>query len=850
MLLPQSPFSSTLILCHRSMAQKESTHREVVEDLDTQLSQVRRQLEDLTTLSRDQVEYLLYSPVLRTQCFSSQAINMSTELEGLRGKHNEAILMLEEIRSCEAALQAALQDAESSHAAEVDLLRSQHQKALDDKSAEVDGLMSRLKDEHESVLATLRGELATASAALQKAHRDHEEAFGKLTEKHEKELRCRIQEVNDALAQSRDDHDKSIARITAEHEEVLKQKDAAANAVLQRTEEEYYNALTKLRGDHAEALKKHVSEMNATIERLRMEHTGELRMADIAKEGLLSESQSSQINALQELQDEHAAAIARKEASFVEEMENLKADHIRSMTTQVEDYTLQMDRLRLEHETVLARFKEERRIEVDRLTLALRDVQETSGAAFVKYQMESEAAIHTIREQHATVLRELEAGHEKEVQKMEHVHEMALTDALSQSEADRIALVQSHTEEALRIKAQHQQEIAAVSTTLVNVQESLRSSDAARLQSECLLEEERERFATSLDELTGRHSEELETLHKEHDSLLQKGNSQKAAQEDSDRRLREEKDRLVQSIDGLTLRHSEELETLHKDHDLLLQKLNSYELAAEKDSIVREQTRKTHEHDLAQKTTAIEGMERQLTVANEERDELEAEVAKLRGELDKTRGEQSKLIEEASKRQSLVDELDRHRSVLAETQETLHRVKDEKDTMQAEKMRADALVRDLQAQIARSASPPNGRPVTERNVSYPRSTGLPPMKLPPPTPPPSVPPPPAPRAPGMVNGDASGSTSSHGSSTISASISSRESQPESPATSLGHVQVPSVDTKAAKLEQQAKQIEEQEAMIKTLNKQLTHCETDLQTHMDLVTTLETSLGDSEKNREY
>ena len=51
-----------------------------------------------------------------------------------------------------------------------------------------------------------------------------------------------------------------------------------------------------------------------------------------------------------------------------------------------------------------------------------------------------------------------------------------------------------------------------------------------------------------------------------------------------------------------------------------------------------------------------------------------------------------------------------------------------------------------------------------------------------------------------------------------------------------------------KLQQQAKQLDEQEAMIKTLNKQLTHCETDLQAHMDMVATLEASLGDSEKNR--
>jgi len=37
------------------MAQKESHHREIVEGLNTQLGQVQRQLDDLTTLSRDQV---------------------------------------------------------------------------------------------------------------------------------------------------------------------------------------------------------------------------------------------------------------------------------------------------------------------------------------------------------------------------------------------------------------------------------------------------------------------------------------------------------------------------------------------------------------------------------------------------------------------------------------------------------------------------------------------------------------------------------------------------------------------------------------------------------------------------
>ena len=39
----------------RSMAQKESQHREIVEELNDELSRIRRQHDDLSKLSRDQV---------------------------------------------------------------------------------------------------------------------------------------------------------------------------------------------------------------------------------------------------------------------------------------------------------------------------------------------------------------------------------------------------------------------------------------------------------------------------------------------------------------------------------------------------------------------------------------------------------------------------------------------------------------------------------------------------------------------------------------------------------------------------------------------------------------------------
>ena len=75
---------------------------------------------------------------------------------------------------------------------------------------------------------------------------------------------------------------------------------------------------------------------------------------------------------------------------------------------------------------------------------------------------------------------------------------------------------------------------------------------------------------------------------------------------------------------------------------------------------------------------------------------------------------------------------------------------------------------------------------------------------------------------------------------------------DSPATSVASISIagglpPDAKGLTAKIEDQTKHINEQEVMIKTLNKQLSHCESDLATHMDLVSTLETSLSDSEKN---
>ncbi|KAJ6502076.1 kinesin domain-containing protein [Mycena sanguinolenta] len=829
-----------------SMAQKESNHREIVDDLNSQLAQVRRQHDDLTALSRD------------------QAANMSMEIESLQRKHGDVLGALEEAKERENTLVESLERTVGEHALEIETLQAQLDEAL-------------------------------------KVHEDAKE-------QHDKELQQRALEANEATSQTQQQHESALAKLAAEHAETLKQKDAQAAAALQTTEGDYYNALTKLRADHAAALDTHATEATAALERLREEHAAQMRMAEIAREGSLTASESSRDVALKELQDAHAAAVQRKETSFADEFKDLKTEHARALTTKDEDYALEMDKLRSSHEGLLAKLKEEWRVESEQLQTALAALKEEGSASAVKARVDLDKAVQSQQEAQVTLLRDMETGHTEELAKLKAEHDAAIHAAGAKATEEHDALVKSHIQEMMLLKSQHQETITEVNNSLVDLHAQHRDAlEATKTRHEKTLTEERARLTVTLEDLKLQHGKELETLQKDRDLLADEVESHKVAANEftlvreqtrqaheqtvsektgliqrleeqlsaagAERNgLEDEVTKLRAELDNARSQHTavgsqrEELETQLAELRQELEETRTAHSAAGSQRVdletqlaelqeELEETRNAHssvgaerddlEAEIAQLRGDLDKTRSAHSTAGTERDNFEAEVTKLRAELERTRGEQSKLIQDASKRESLVVELERHRSVLADVQETLQRVKDEKDVLQTEKTRSDTLVRDLQAQVlARSSSPPNGRPVPDRNLSYPRA-GLPAMKLPPPTPPPSVPPPPAPR----VNGDVAASASSHTSSGL-ASSSSRDSQLDSPSTSV-HPSIngaPAIDSKtAARLEQQAKHIEEQEVMIKTLNKQLTHCESDLQTHMDLVSTLETSLGDSEKN---
>ncbi|KAG9318633.1 kinesin domain-containing protein [Chiua virens] len=812
-----------------SMAQKESQHSELVDSLNDQLAQIRRAHDELVTLSRD------------------QTLNMSNELEGLRAKHDHTFTELELVRQREQEMIESIKKAESDHATAIDALRSSHEEALRAKGVEVDELVACLKGEHETAVGQLQNQLSTATAALDQALKDHEEAFGKLKAEHEEELQRVSKGGKAVLERLAEEHREALSIAASEHAETMKRKEENTAADLSRTEEEYYNALTKLRNDHAEALRKQAEEAASTLERLREDHASEMRMAEKARDCSLSESQSARDQALCELQEEHTAAIARRDAMYAEDMEKLKSEHAQILTNKEEDYRARREHTKREHTTALAVTREQSEAQIEELTKSITQLEREATAAADKAREEHESSIQELQERQAAVLQEVTRGHEGEVAGLKKAHLEAIRVSNLQHDEERLAVIRAHDDTVKNLQAEHE----AALGNLMSALQSVRDEHAiilaeTKTASENALVEERNRSAAALAELEQHHADAHNKILFKYQTL--EGELEifridfKTSQERHSQALDKERQHSASSLTELEKMRVTERDAMLNDLDKLREQLESHQAALGELAA----TQGLQSRTIEEKSQIIVTMEGELVATRSDNNRLRGELEKVQTEFDKATVEQTRLKQEVSHRDSLADELERHRSLIAEMQDNLQRVKDEKDTLQAEKNKQEGAVRDLQAQLARNSGVPETpqRVPSDRNMAFSRVNGLN-GKLPPPTPPPSVPPPPAPKT------QESHSSVSTQSSAISPST-SKDSQIDSPATSIASVSISGgspLDTKAAagKIEDQARAINEQEVMIKTLNKQLSHCESDLATHMDLVSTLETSLSDSEKN---
>ncbi|KAF8584073.1 kinesin [Ramaria rubella] len=796
-----------------SMAQKESHHREVVDSLNSELSQIRRQHDELSALSRD------------------QALNMSTELEALRKEHINTVselenlqlghaqtsieladqrvsqanlkTVIEELRGRELTMLAKLHSAEENHAAEVEHMRAQHEQAIKEKGTKLDLILIEVRQAHESELVKLRADVADAAAALAQSQRQHEEAFGKLRADHALELEKRGQEVEAFLGQSQSEQADSLSRIQGEHAQALKKEIEQAHSRVQEIRDQHTSAMEKLRSEHEETLLQKQAESVKVLDRVQQEHAAELTRMELARDTILTESQSKHAAATQSLQEDYDLTISTKEQAYQEALGRLKLDHDQICVGLERTHAMFLEQANSEHNSALRQLKEEMGARIIQLEQDIKRAQEEAAASISHHDYEVETAVQSTKQQHAATLREVEKEHENALHTLKMEHEASLAQFKAAQEDDKSAMVRAHIEEISKIRSEYQAALSEANATLVS----------SKKQQEVILEDSRRQHEALLTQITEEHTTSLKELE--------------------------------------TTR-AQERETLLKDHELLVQEVAAYKSAMDEFTVTREQTREAHEEIIVEKDILIASLEEELSTTKEQRTQFAATVESLRAELENTRTKTTELVKEASKRESLVHDLERHRSLLGEVQINLQNTRDERDTLAAEKNRQEDILRQLQAQLevqplskASESTAGAPRPLIEhRTGSLPRPNGLPPAKAPPMTPPPSGPPPPTPAHLPRLANDTGASRSSATISTSSRTSQMDSSLASTPATSTianGHAQA------GMKVEEQARQLEEKETMIKTLNKQLTHCEGDLQAHMDLVSTLETQLNDSERN---
>ncbi|KAH7107617.1 kinesin-domain-containing protein [Auriculariales sp. MPI-PUGE-AT-0066] len=794
---------------------------------------------ELDRLRAREIE-LLSAHDRHTQTASNDQASLTSELDNLKRRETELL-----------AAQAA---SEQQHNDQLQSLREENDTRLKAKSAEVDDLLAKIQ-RNEADIALARNQLAAAAAALTAANEEHALVMTRLREDHTAELAKRTEEI-DHLREDLHSSGQSAQRREAEHSEALVRVEAKTAAQL---------------------------------DELRKEHAAELQRTEAAREGLLSDSQENQLAALRELEVAHAAALKEKESSLSSELEATKTDQVRVLASLAADHEAALSKAKDQHERTLASESASHASALERLAAdhatALTSQARELGARIANLQNEHSFALSSVEESHASALRqalsahtiaaqdarqeqlvshaqelnELRSTHATELSALEQRLNSASSDALSKHAADvqalndshqsafetaRANLLQDHQEELNGVRMSHEQQLAALAaaheTTLRDAEQTLVAAHQAQLHEarqahERELQSVRDEHAVSL-----RASQDaLSSAQNEHASVLE--NTQSAHEQV----LSEERDHQVEMLAELDAIHTREHNSLKKDMESIQEE--NTRLKAEIESVQSSvaTSASTSQQKLLANAQSITALQADLAAAKQTQSALASQVTSLQDDLQLRTAEVQRYQPLAREAVDLKAELERVR-------DELQNIKSEAELLQSDKSRQDLLIKDLHAQIA-SLTQARASPSVDRQANFVRSNSgssrLPPATPPPSGPPPSVPPPPIPSDP-----TATPIEIAKRSALARSSDSSRGSIPDSPAATISTTltSLPSTNGHAdskivALLEEKEQTIEEQDTMIRTLNKQLTHCESDLQAHMDLVSTLETSLSESERN---
>ncbi|SPC64384.1 related to KIP1 - kinesin-related protein [Ustilago sp. UG-2017b] len=326
----------------RSMARKETQHREIVESMSAELNTLRKQNETLEALSRDQMANMSQEiEELRAQLADAKTNGAAAThgAEMTRSQSNRRSLADElnaatvaEQEDANVAAQTQLEQLKTEHASAVESLKQEHEKSLEQLVQQHAEALSKVQAPSAAAIFTSRsipggfGADEDDDAAVT----DHSKALSDAREEHARQL-AKLKEESDAslskaLAAQAAQHESIVAEDTAK----LASQDVESKQMLEAVRAEHASQLDAMRDSHAkssEELKmkleaQHLSALSIAVreaeEAAAARHAAELEKLHLQRSGSATQAEeqltvlkAEHASMLEKVKSEHAAKLDR-----------------------------------------------------------------------------------------------------------------------------------------------------------------------------------------------------------------------------------------------------------------------------------------------------------------------------------------------------------------------------------------------------------------------------------------------------------------------------------------------------------------------------------------------------------
>ena len=321
----------------RSMARKETQHRETVESMSAELTSLRKQNETLEALSKDQMANMsLEIEELRAQLAAKSAVASAHDADAIQASSSGRSLADE----LNAASVAEHSEANAAAQAELERLKQDHAVAIDSLKQHHEASLQQLAQQHAEALNKVEPSASVRSVpgGSDEAEKAHAKALTRITDSHAQELAKLKEDANVSLSKALEAQAAEHESIAADHQAKLASREAESKQTLEAVKQDHAAQLEALQASHSKALQ-------------------ELRM----------ELEAQHLSALSVAAREAEAAAAAKHAAELEKLEEQRS----GSASQMEE---QLAALKAEHATALDKVKAEHTAKLDRALLDLQIV--------------------------------------------------------------------------------------------------------------------------------------------------------------------------------------------------------------------------------------------------------------------------------------------------------------------------------------------------------------------------------------------------------------------------------------------------------------------------------------------